>query len=133
MDMHIAKQLAIFLENRPGTLARVCQALKTAKINIDAISTGDTVDHNVVRLVVRETRKALQLFEEHGSLVVETEVLVIEAENKPGILGEIAEVLAQANINIEYCYGATSPTAKSGVLILRVSNTQKALKVLNSQ
>ena len=131
--MHIAKQLAIFLENRPGTLARVCQALNSAKINIEAISTGDTVDHNVVRLVVRDWKKAMQLFEEHGSLVVETEVLVIEADNKPGLLAEIAETLAKAKINIEYCYGSTAPHSKQGVLILRASNTQKALKALNSR
>jgi hypothetical protein len=131
--MHIAKQLAIFLENRPGTLSRVCQALTSAKINIDAISTGDTVDHNVIRLVVRDWKKALRLFEEHGSLVVETEVLVIEADNKAGSLAEIAQALAEAKINIEYCYGATLPSSKQAMLILRASNTQKALKVLNSR
>lgn len=130
--MYIAKQLAIFLENRPGTLARLCQALNQAKINIDAISTGDTVDHNVVRLLVRDTKKALRIFEEHGSLVVETEVLVVDADNKPGGLAEIAEALAAAKINIEYCYGSTSSVSKQGSLVLRVSNSRKALKVLNN-
>ena len=43
--MHFTKQLAIFLDNRPGTLARVADALAEAKINIYAISTSDTVDH----------------------------------------------------------------------------------------
>jgi hypothetical protein len=130
--MHIAKQLAIFLENRPGTLARLCQVLSQSKINIDAISTGDTVDHNVVRLLVQDTKTALRIFEEHGSLVVETEVLVVDADNKPGRLAEIAEALAAAKINIDYCYGSTSSVSKQGALVLRVSNTRKALKVLNS-
>ena len=48
--MQITKQLAIFLENRPGTLARVCDALAEAKINIFAVSTSDTVDHTVIRM-----------------------------------------------------------------------------------
>jgi hypothetical protein len=129
--IQIAKQLAIFLENRPGTLARVCDALAKAKINIYAISTGDTVDHNVVRMVVNETSRAIEIFQEHGSLIVTTEVLMIEGDNKPGSLADLAHKLAGVNVNIEYCYCATSPKSKNGLLILRVSDTKKALKALN--
>ena len=130
--MEITQQLAIFLDNRPGMLARVCDALSEAQINIYAISTSDTVDHSVIRLVVSNTRKALEVFEAHGTLVVEDDVLLLEGDNKSGSLARIAHKLADAKINIEYCYCATSPSAKKGLLILRVSNPQKALKVLNT-
>lgn len=129
--MHITKQLAIFLENRPGTLARVCDALAENKINIYAISTSDTVDHTVMRLVVDDYRKALGLFEERGTLAVEDDVLVIEGDNKPGSLAKIAHKLAKAKINIEYAYCATPPDAKRGLLVLRVQDAKKTLKVLN--
>jgi hypothetical protein len=129
--MQITKQLALFLENRPGTLARVCDALSAAKINIYAISTSDTVDHSVVRMVVNDPVKALFVFEEHGTLVVEDDVLMITGDNKPGSLANLAHKLAKANINIEYAYCATPPDAKKGLLILRVSDAKKALKVLN--
>jgi hypothetical protein len=130
--MQITTQLALFLDNRPGTLARVCDALSEARINIYAITTSDTVDHSVIRMVVSDTRKALLFFEERGTLVVESEVLMIEGSNKPGSLAKLAHKLADAQINIEYCYCATPPEAKKGLLILRVSNAKKALKVLNS-
>ena len=130
--MQITKQLAVFLENRPGMLARVCDALGEAKINIYAITTSDTVDHSVIRMVVSDPRKALLLFEEHGTLVVEDDVLMVDGDNKPGSLAQIAHRLAAAKINIEYCYSATSPEAKKGLLILRASDAKKALKVLNS-
>jgi hypothetical protein len=129
--MQIAKQLAIFLENRPGTLARVCDALNEAKINIFAISTSDTIDHTVIRMVVSDTDKALHVFEEHGTLVVEDDVLMLDADNRPGSLANIAHKLAKAKVNIEYAYSATSPNAKKGLMILRVSDAKKALKVLN--
>jgi hypothetical protein len=132
IEMRLTKQLALFLENRPGTLARMCDALAKAKINIHAMSTGDTVDHNVVRMVVSDPNLAMRIFHEHGSLAIETEVLMIEAENKPGSLGQIAHKLANAGINIDYAYCATSPRSKSGLLILRTSNGKTALKVLNS-
>lgn len=130
--MQITSQLALFLDNRPGTLARVCDALSTAKINIYAISTSDTVDHSVIRMIVSDTRKALLLFEEHGTLVVESEVLMIEGDNRPGSLAKLAHRLADAKVNIEYCYCATPPDARKGLLILRVSDARKALKVLNT-
>lgn len=130
--MQIALQLALFLDNKPGTFARVCEALSEAKINIYAISTSDTVDHSVVRMVVSDARLALLLFEERGTLVVESEVLMIEGDNKPGSLARICHKLAAAKVNIEYAYCATAPDARRGLLVLRVSNAKKALKVLNS-
>jgi len=130
--MQITKQLAVFLENRPGTLARVCDALAAEKINIYAISTSDTVDHIVVRMVVSDPARALYVFEVHGTLVVEDDVLMISGDNKPGSLAKLARQLADAKINIEYAYCATQPEAKRGLMILRVSNAKKAMQVLNS-
>jgi hypothetical protein len=129
--MQITKQLAIFLDNRPGMLARVCDALGEAGINIYAISTSDTIDHTVIRLVVSDYRKALHIFEADGTLVVEDDVLMVEGDNKPGSLARITHKLASAKVNIEYCYCSTPPEARKGLLILRVSNVNKALKVLN--
>src|SRR5579872_6097926 len=130
--MQITKQLAVFLDNRPGTLARVCDALSKAKINIYAITTSDTIDHSVIRMVVSDAGKAITMFEEHGTLVVEDDVIMLEGDNKSGSLAKIANKLADAGVNIEYCYSATSPGSKKGLMILRASNAQKALKVLNT-
>lgn len=130
--MEITTQLALFLDNKPGTLARVCEALAEAKINIYAVTISDTVDHAVVRMIVSDPRKALDIFEERGTLVVESDVVLVHGDNKPGSLANIARKLSDADINIEYAYCATSPKSKSGLLILRVDNPKKALKTLNS-
>ena len=128
--MEIAKQLSVFLANKPGTLAAVCEELARAKVNIFALTITDTVDHSVVRMVLSDTEKALHIFEERGVLAVQSNVLMITNDNKPGSLGAIASRLAKAKINIEYAYLATSPGAKRGLLIMRTSDTKKALKVL---
>lgn len=130
--MEITTQLALFLDNKPGTLARVCEALAEAKINIYAVTISDTVDHAVVRMIVSDPRKALDIFEERGTLVVESDVVLVHGDNKTGSLANIARKLSDADINIEYAYCATSPKSKSGLLILRVDNPKKALKTLNS-
>src|ERR1039457_3492806 len=107
--MQITKQLAIFLDNRPGTLARLADALAEAKINIFAITTSDTVDHSVIRLVVSDYRRALHVFEEYGTLVVEDDVLMIEGSNKPGEMARIAHRLPGTQIKIPYMSNAAPP------------------------
>ncbi len=128
--MRIVEQLAIFTANKPGTLAEVCDELAAGRVNIYGLTISDTVDHAVVRMVVSDTRKALALFEARGTLVVESDVLMIENDNKPGSLSRIARVLSTHKINIEYAYLASMPTAKRGLLILRVNDPKKALRCL---
>jgi hypothetical protein len=128
--MEIAVQLALFLANKPGTLAAVCDALAAENINIYGLTISDTVDHAVVRMVVSDHRKALSIFEEHGTLVVENEVLMIVNDNKPGTLSRLAKKLADEEINIEYAYLASAPDCAKGLLILRPNNIRKAYELL---
>ena len=130
LSMESASQLAVFLANRPGALARVCEALAQAEINIHALTTSDTVDHSVVRMVVSDPTKALMLLGEAGVLALESDVLTIETENKPGVLATIAERLAKAEVNIEYAYLAAGPKAAKGLIILRPSDVEKAQSAL---
>jgi len=130
LSVETATQLAVFLANRPGALARVCEALAKAEINIYALATSDTVDHTVVRMVVSDPTKALMLLGEAGVLALETEVLSIETASEPGVLGQIAERLAEADVNIEYAYLAGGREAEKGLIILRPSDVEKARSVL---
>ena len=129
--MEIATQLALFLANKPGTLAAVCDALAAENINIYALTISDTVDHAVVRMVVSDHKKALSIFEERGTLVVENEVLVIIHDNKPGTLSGLAKKLAAQSINIEYAYLASAPDSERGLLVFRPNNIKKAFEVLS--
>jgi hypothetical protein len=126
----IVQQLAVFLENKPGALAMVCDALAAAQINIFGLSVSDTTDHSVVRMVVSNSEKAIGIFEEHGALVVESDVLMIQNDNRPGSLSRIAHALSSKKINIDYGYLASMPSAKKGLLILRVTDPKKALSIL---
>ena len=130
ISVETATQLAVFLANRPGALARVCEALAKAEINIYALATSDTVDHTVVRMVVSDPTKALMLLGEAGVLALETEVLSIETASEPGVLSQIAERLAEADVNIEYAYLAGGREAQKGLIILRSSDVEKARSVL---
>src|SRR5213595_2057007 len=131
LSVESATQLAVFLANRPGALARVCEALAQAQINIHGLATSDTVDHSVVRMVVSDPTKALMLLGEAGVLALENDVVLIDAVNEPGILSEIAERLGKAGVNIEYLYIAAAMNAERGLMVLRASDVNKAMKALS--
>ena len=133
LSIETATQLAVFLANRPGALARVCDALAKAEININALATSDTVDHTVVRMLVSDPTKALMLLGEAGVLALETEVLMVETANQPGVLAKIAERLAEAGVNIEYVYLAGGRDAEKGLIVLRPSDIEKAERALRNQ
>jgi len=130
LSIETATQLAVFLAIRPGALARVCEALAKAGININALATSDTVDHTVVRMVVSDPTRALMLLGEAGALALEAEVLMIETASQPGVLAKIAERLAEADVNIEYAYLAGSRGAEKGVIVLRPSDIERAQSAL---
>jgi hypothetical protein len=125
-----ATQLAVFLSNRPGALARVCSELTSAQINIHALAISDTADHSVVRMVVSDPTKALMLLGERGVLALETDVLMVETDNQPGTLAQIADCLAREEVNIEYAYMAATLNSARGLMILRPNDVEKAQRVL---
>ena len=128
--MKLVKQLSIFLENKPGTLSKVCRALAHEGINLYAMTVSDTIDHAVIRIVVSDPDKAVRAFESSGVLVVETEVIQIDLRNEPGQLAKLSDKLSLGGVNIDYAYCAADEEQKKGALILRVDDTKKAMKVL---
>src|SRR5437588_9838868 len=106
LSLETMTQLAVFLENRPGALARVCEALAKAGINIHALTVSDTVDHSVVRMIVNDPTKALMLLGERGVLAFENDVHCIDAENEMGVHGKSADAMQSAEVNIDKAYCA---------------------------
>jgi len=127
----IQKQLSVFLENRPGVLARTCAILSDNGINILAMAIHDTVDNAVVRFLVDNSTKALLLLEEEELYVMERDVIVLELLNKPGELKRLCQSLAEADINISYAYCTARPDQHSGWLVMKVDNPERALEILS--
>ena len=133
ISIKIATQLAIFMTNRPGSLAAACRALSDAGVAIDALATeGDVFGSQggeiLVRMVVSEPAKAASVLAEEGAVAVKTDVLLIEGAGRPGMLGLIADRLANADVNIESVYLSASDS--NCVVILRPSDVEKAQRVL---
>ncbi|MBI3318624.1 MAG: ACT domain-containing protein [Candidatus Omnitrophica bacterium] len=127
----VEKQLSIFLENRPGALAKVCGTLAESGINILALSIHDTVDHAIIRLIADRPVKALLLLEQLGLYILESDVVVMELDSRPGTLADVARKLARADINIEYAYCSATEHQATGCLILRTDEPERTLELLS--
>jgi hypothetical protein len=132
MEYKVLRQLTITLQNTPGRLAGVTEALATEGINIDALSITDDAELGAVRLVVSDPSACRQMIQRRGLSVIETDVILAELTDGPGRMAKIARALADAKVNIDYGYATTLRVGEKTHLILRVSPLDKAKQVLDA-
>ena len=129
----VETQLSVFMENKPGRLAKICSIMGRAGVNIHSMSVHDTVDHSIVRLIVDNATKALILLEEEGLYIITQKVVVVTIDNRPDALSQIARKLAIADQNIEYAYCTALPSQESGMLVLKTSDPDETVNVLEEE
>jgi len=123
-------QIVVALQNKPGTLAKLCSTLRDAGVNISAMDAAGIAGRGKVRILVDSQDKAKDALKAAKIRFSEEEAIAIELDNRPGALGEVAEKLAQAKINIKYAYATTSEGSTKATVILAVPNVTKALGVI---
>ncbi|OGO79754.1 MAG: acetolactate synthase [Clostridiales bacterium GWC2_40_7] len=126
----LIKQISIFLENKSGRLAEVTRVLGSNKIDISALSIADTTDFGILRLIVNRPEEALEILKENGFTVSCTNVIAISVPDKPGGLAVALDILDGENIGIEYMYAFVGKAENEALVILKVANTDKAIKAL---
>ena len=126
------EQLSIFLENRSGRLAEITGILARAGINIRALSLADTADFGILRLIVTQTARAVQVLREGGFTVATNEMVALEVPDRPGGLWEILKVLEGAGLNVEYMYAFVHKATENAVVIFRFDEPDKAGAVLRA-
>ncbi|KUK45083.1 MAG: ACT domain-containing protein [Euryarchaeota archaeon] len=126
------KQISLFVENKPGRMAKVSKTLSDAGVNIRALTVAEAGDFGVIRMVVDDPEKGYQVLHDNGFTVSETEVLAVEMKDIPGGLYEIVNTLGESNVNVDYAYAFVTTKAERALLIIRVDNLEKAREVLTS-
>jgi hypothetical protein len=126
----VIRQISVFSENKPGRLAAMARALEEEKVNILAFSIAEAGEFGVVRALVDQPEKAYKKLSSLGFVVSFTEVIGVKMRDEPGGLYEVARILGEAKINIEYSYAYSGK--EMAVLILRVDNTREAIKQIRA-
>jgi hypothetical protein len=127
--MH-TRQISVFLENRKGRLAEMTQLLAENKINIRALSLADMTDLGVLRLIVNDPDRCLNVLRASDFAAQATDVVVVEVPDRPGALHNVLEVLNANGLNVEYMYASVGKKVDTGVVIFKVDPVDEAVVIL---
>ena len=126
------KQVSCFVENQPGRLEAMLEALKAEKVNIRALCVAEGSEFGIMRMVLSDSAKGADALRKAGFTVRETVVLQKEISDQPGgLLDTVAKPLAKAGINLEYFYAFVDPAPGKASIVLKVSDPDKAEKIIN--
>jgi hypothetical protein len=126
--------VGVFLDNRPGSLSELMSHLEKAKLKIFALSIAEAGEFGVVRIITENPAKAAQLLEDaefnlaKAKKNTEVTAILITKENP---ISKITKIIGEHALNIEYAYSSAVHFEDKFVLILRLSEAEKAEKTLN--
>jgi hypothetical protein len=125
-----ATQFSVFLVNKPGILAQVTRALADEKINIVAMTLVDSQEHGVLRMVAENQKAARSVLGKLNLPMTETDVLCVDLPNESGALADVATVLGQNHININYAYCTSGAPGGRTTGVFKVGDHAKAEHLL---
>jgi hypothetical protein len=124
------KQVSVFVENETGRLSDYTKILKDNNIDMKAVCIAHTVDFGILRCIVDDPDKAVNVLNENGFTASITTVIAVSFENVPGALHSVLEKLADEGIGVDYIYSMIRSETGKATLIFKVGDPEKAGKVL---
>ncbi len=116
------------MENEPGELEKLTKILMNQQINIRALTVAETADFGILRMIVDNVDKCINILRDNEYLLSQTDVIAVSIPDKPGGLHRIVEILANEGINIEYIYSAL--VREQAIIIFRIDDIEKASSIL---
>lgn len=123
------QQISVFVENQKGKLVDTVKALADNEINIRAMSIADTKDFGILRLITSDNDKSREVLSQ-DAVINTTRVIAAKLQDKVGSLFRVIDILAKADINLEYMYAFTASKVFGAYVVLRVDNVEQAEAVL---
>jgi len=128
----LIKQISIFIPNHKGSLSQLTDILIAHKIDIRAIAVFDTTEFGILRIVVDDPDRAVEILKAEGIVAKVSKVIAVEPEDKPGSLNEIFSILRDSNINIEYIYSFIMRKKEMPYIVLKVDDQERAVDELTA-
>jgi len=126
------RQISVFVENQPGSMMNVTSVLSEEHVNIRAISTFDTPEFGIMRLVVDDPVRAKESLTRKGFVTRISEVIGAELKDEKGNLNQMLNILADGQINVNYIYSFVIREEKAPVMVFSTDDFDKAQKVLRA-
>jgi hypothetical protein len=128
--MSTAKEFTLSMEDRPGTLSKICRALSERNVNIVAAQSFPISGKSTTRFVFDDPAKARSVLDNERVTYTETEVAKVKLAHRPGELARVAQKLGDASININYFYCGAEPNTNAPLIIFGVAEVGKAVPLL---
>jgi len=128
--MPVTNELTVLMDDRPGTLGKVCRALADRKVNILALHSFPIGGKSVTRIITDNLKTAKSVLEGERLPHTEAEVVQVKLPNRPGEIAKAASRLGEANINIDYVYCGLESETNTPVFIVGVVDVRKAAPIL---
>ena len=126
------KQFSVFAENRVGRLYDLTGLLKSHNVHIMALTTLDTTDSTIMRLIVDDPDKARELMVNNDFPYTECDLLAVEIADE-GDLKNVLAALFEAEINIHYIYSFIKRPEGKSALALNIEDADVAAQSLGKR
>jgi hypothetical protein len=124
-------QISIFVENKPGKLLEILEALEKAQINIRALSISESGEFGIVRMVPLHAEQSQESLRKAGFISRMDILLAYSMPDVPGgLLNSVVRPLTKAGINLKYFYVYTDPSTNQATVVLKPDDLDKAEKIL---
>ncbi|MQY53200.1 MAG: ACT domain-containing protein [Firmicutes bacterium] len=124
-------QLIVETPDEVGMMAKLCSAISDAGVNIKALCAYSQEGKGHFMLLTNDNAKAEQVLKSGGFTASQEEVVAIELENEVGAAKKMTQKLADAGVNLKYCYGSTG-NGTMALLIFNSNDNEKALEALGT-
>jgi hypothetical protein len=132
-DWPSVRQFNVFLENRLGALLHVVRQFERTDIRIVSLTIVDSADCAIVRIVLSDPERALEIFQRAKLPVTESDLLVVQLPTGPQPLLQICKALLVAEINIHYAYPLLVGPDGRAALALHVDDHETAIQTLGAK
>ena len=126
----MAKQISVFVENKPGKLMRITEVLEDSGINLRAVTISDSGDYGIIKLLVDKPQEGCDALKADGLAATLKDIVAVKLQDRPGGLRGATTVLAQNGVNIDDAYGFILKGTSEAVFVFQVEHVQKTESLL---
>lgn len=124
------KQVSVFAENRTGAMQKITELLNASQINILGSVNNDSAEFGIVRMIVSDPEKTVEILSQAGYQCRLTKVLGVEVEDKVGNLNSLLQALSESNINVNYIYLSFNRESAKPVMVFHTEDCEWVEKCL---
>ncbi len=124
------KQVSVFMENKAGKLGNITGLLRRENIDIRAFSIADTTEFGILRIIVKDPMRAVEILRENDMTAQVNDVIVAVMADKIGSFDEVVQPICDAGIDIRYLYSFIGEKEATGRVAICVDDMKRAVNIL---